>query len=117
MSIGDLANDPSVRILVSSATNVAVDRILLALRAHEFEQFLRVGSLRKIARDILPFSVHRSSRSDTAGATDNDDREAVRDLKHMLATESNLSTARRQALESELAAVQSVCEANFYFLL
>ena len=110
--IGELANDPSVRVLVSSATNVAVDRILLALRAQEFEQFLRVGSLRKIARDILPYSVHRSSRSDSghanAKSNENDDRDAARDLKHMLANEPNLSAARRRALTNELLAVESV---------
>ena len=106
--IGELADDESVRVLVSSATNVAVDRILLALRANDFHQFLRVGSLRKIARDILPYSVHRSARSDsgprTAGAAAQSsggdasvadgDREAVRDLKYMLANEPHLSAAR-----------------------
>lgn len=46
------------KILISSTTNVAVDRILLGLLALDFDQFIRVGSVRKIAKPILPFSIH-----------------------------------------------------------
>ncbi|XP_068706006.1 5'-3' DNA helicase ZGRF1-like isoform X2 [Montipora foliosa] len=46
------------KILVSSTTNVAVDRILLSLLDMGFEDFVRVGSIRKIAKPVLPYSVH-----------------------------------------------------------
>lgn len=44
------------KILISSTTNVAVDRILLGLLELGFSEFVRVGSARKIAKRILPFS-------------------------------------------------------------
>ena len=40
------------QILVASATNVAVDNILLALMAHEYQDFARVGSVKKIAKPV-----------------------------------------------------------------
>ncbi|XP_070545124.1 uncharacterized protein [Ptychodera flava] len=46
------------KILVSSTTNVAVDRILLGLLDLGLEDFVRVGSLKKIAKPVLPYSVH-----------------------------------------------------------
>ncbi|XP_074607427.1 uncharacterized protein LOC141860282 isoform X4 [Acropora palmata] len=46
------------KILISSTTNVAVDRILLSLLEMGFEEFVRVGSIRKIAKPVLPYSVH-----------------------------------------------------------
>uniref|UniRef100_A0A8C6VII6 5'-3' DNA helicase ZGRF1 n=1 Tax=Naja naja TaxID=35670 RepID=A0A8C6VII6_NAJNA len=46
------------KILVSSSTNVAVDRILLSLLDIGFEDFIRVGSIKKIAKPILPYSLH-----------------------------------------------------------
>lgn len=44
------------RIVVSSMTNVAVDRILTTLLEMGFDDFVRVGSLKKIAKSILPFT-------------------------------------------------------------
>ncbi|XP_070613974.1 5'-3' DNA helicase ZGRF1 [Erythrolamprus reginae] len=52
------------KILVSSSTNVAVDRILLSLLDIGFEDFIRVGSIRKIAKPILPYSLHADSGSE-----------------------------------------------------
>ena len=46
------------KILISSTTNVAVDRILLGLLELGFDQFVRVGSVKKIAKPVLPFSIH-----------------------------------------------------------
>ncbi|XP_051823101.1 protein ZGRF1 [Antechinus flavipes] len=46
------------KILISSSTNVAVDRILLGLLNLGFENFIRVGSIRKISKPILPYSLH-----------------------------------------------------------
>ncbi|XP_044536985.1 protein ZGRF1 [Gracilinanus agilis] len=46
------------KILISSSTNVAVDRVLLGLLSLGFENFIRVGSIRKISKPILPYSLH-----------------------------------------------------------
>ncbi|KAL5019343.1 hypothetical protein ScPMuIL_005065 [Solemya velum] len=46
------------RLLISSTTNVAVDRILKGLLELGFEEFVRVGSVKKIAKPVLPKSVH-----------------------------------------------------------
>ncbi|OXB68179.1 hypothetical protein ASZ78_012277 [Callipepla squamata] len=43
------------KLLVASSTNVAVDRVLLCLLNLGFEDFIRVGSIRKIAKAILPY--------------------------------------------------------------
>ncbi|XP_031452787.1 protein ZGRF1 isoform X2 [Phasianus colchicus] len=49
------------KLLIASSTNVAVDRILLCLLDLGFEDFIRVGSIRKIAKAILPYSLHAGS--------------------------------------------------------
>ena len=76
--------------MISSTTNVAVDRVLLVNYAiililnHQhklqslmqlgFEDFVRVGSVKKIAKKILPFS------TSAVGA----DKQELNDLKEML---------------------------------
>ncbi|XP_033739049.1 uncharacterized protein LOC117326402 isoform X2 [Pecten maximus] len=62
------------KILISSTTNVAVDRILLSLLDIGFEDFVRVGSVKKISKPVLPFSVH---------ATGSESQE-LKDLQEML---------------------------------
>ncbi|XP_053387906.1 uncharacterized protein LOC123563456 isoform X2 [Mercenaria mercenaria] len=62
------------KLLISSTTNVAVDRILIGLLDLGFEDFVRVGSVKKIAKPVLPFSVH-------ASGTDNQE---LKDLQEML---------------------------------
>eukprot|EP00051_Salpingoeca_urceolata_P024486 m.430987 g.430987 ORF g.430987 m.430987 type:complete len:274 (+) comp20242_c0_seq10:237-1058(+) len=64
-----------LKILVSSNTNVAVDRILEALLDFDFVDFVRVGSAKKIAKRVLPFSIHTGS-----------DKQELRDLNEMLKT-------------------------------
>ncbi|NXJ14708.1 ZGRF1 protein, partial [Odontophorus gujanensis] len=49
------------KLLIASSTNVAVDRILLCLLDLGFEDFIRVGSIRKIAKAVLPYSLHAGS--------------------------------------------------------
>ena len=44
--------------MVSSTTNVAVDRMLEGLLALGFDDFVRVGSARKISAPVRPFSTH-----------------------------------------------------------
>ncbi|NXP50751.1 ZGRF1 protein, partial [Heliornis fulica] len=46
------------KLLIASSTNVAVDRILLGLLDLGFEDFIRVGSIRKISKAIIPHSLH-----------------------------------------------------------
>jgi superfamily I DNA and/or RNA helicase len=46
----------TIKIAFASMTNVAVDRILLSLQELGFNDFVRVGSLKKIAKPILPFT-------------------------------------------------------------
>lgn len=46
-----------MKILITSNTNVAVDRILINLKDLGFEKFVRVGSLKKISKQILPFAI------------------------------------------------------------
>eukprot|EP00731_Ephydatia_muelleri_P005685 Em0002g1861a len=53
--------DTSAKILITSTTNVAVDRILTGLLDQGFEGFVRVGSVKKIAKRILPLSYVRKS--------------------------------------------------------
>ena len=62
----------NARILVSAHTNVAVDRMLNALKQRGFTDFIRVGALRRIDHSILPHSLHlaerkRSGDADVAG--------------------------------------------------
>uniref|UniRef100_A0ABK0LWF2 Zinc finger, GRF-type containing 1 n=1 Tax=Rattus norvegicus TaxID=10116 RepID=A0ABK0LWF2_RAT len=53
------------KLLISSSTNVAVDRVLLGLLSLGFEKFIRVGSVRKIAKPVLPYSLHASSDNES----------------------------------------------------
>ncbi|KAL4679743.1 hypothetical protein H8959_009393 [Pygathrix nigripes] len=53
------------KLLISSSTNVAVDRVLLGLLSLGFENFIRVGSVRKIAKPILPYSLHAGSGNES----------------------------------------------------
>ena len=48
------------KVLVSAITNVAVDNILNNLLKIDFENFTRVGSVKKISRDILPYTTGNS---------------------------------------------------------
>nr|XP_042715838.1 protein ZGRF1 [Chrysemys picta bellii] len=52
------------KLLIASSTNVAVDRVLLGLLELGFEDFIRVGSVRKIAKPVLPYSLHAGSGSE-----------------------------------------------------
>jgi len=53
-----------LKLLIASTTNVAVDRVLLGLLDLGFDEFIRVGSIKKIAKPILPHSVHSSDQED-----------------------------------------------------
>lgn len=57
-------NNDKIKILVSSNTNVAVDRILCNLLDLGFTDFVRVGSLRKISKRILPYTLQMRNGSE-----------------------------------------------------
>ncbi|XP_071953207.1 5'-3' DNA helicase ZGRF1-like [Antedon mediterranea] len=86
----DSCKDSHWRLLISSTTNVAVDRILLGLLELGFEDFIRVGSLRKISKPILPYSVHASDKQ-------NDD---IKELQEML--KSDLTSSEKQLIKKSL---------------
>ncbi|XP_021051894.1 protein ZGRF1 [Mus pahari] len=62
---GTVGNARPWKVLISSSTNVAVDRVLLGLLSLGFEKFIRVGSVRKIAKPILPYSLHAGSDNES----------------------------------------------------
>lgn len=62
---GTVGNARPWKVLVSSSTNVAVDRVLLGLLSLGFEKFIRVGSVRKIAKPVLPYSLHAGSDNES----------------------------------------------------
>jgi len=90
-SIAKPAEESGWKILVSSTTNVAVDRILNGLLDLGFENFVRVGSAKKIARHVLPFSTHGTASSDKV---------EVRELRAMLRDGHLTATERRDIHKS-----------------
>ncbi|GAB1288100.1 Protein ZGRF1 [Apodemus speciosus] len=88
---GTVDNARPWKVLISSSTNVAVDRVLLGVKAFAakpggwrlmcaqigtaqthrqllslgFEKFIRVGSVRKIAKPVLPYSLHAGSDNES----------------------------------------------------
>lgn len=70
--------DEKPRILVSSATNVAIDTILMGLLERGFQDFARVGCLKRIAKPVLKYTLRESSDEDKI------EKESLRDLNEML---------------------------------
>jgi len=113
-----------LRILVSAATNTAVDRILVGLLDLGFTDFVRVGSLKRINSRILPFSVHREKRSGGGGRNEDDfelsssrstssngsdsvaDRLALRDLDELLKSRA-LSSVEKALIEQQKREIES----------
>ncbi|XP_039613933.1 protein ZGRF1-like [Polypterus senegalus] len=75
-------NSTRWKLLISSSTNVSVDRVLLSLLDLGFDKFIRVGSVRKIAKRVLPYSLHAGSES-----------EQLRELQSLL--KMNLSSVEK----------------------
>lgn len=94
------------KVLVSSSTNVAVDRILLGLLENDFTDFIRVGSLKRIARDILPYSIHREKKDGSNYDNERNDRAALRDLQEML-NEGNLSKNEKRLLVEQIESIKN----------
>ena len=102
------------RILVSAHTNVAVDRVLNALKERNFTDFIRVGALRRIDHSILPHSLHladrkRSGDVDVAGDKGKPLRGKgaahANELMEML--KEAKTPAQRRILAQELAATRA----------
>eukprot|EP00890_Picochlorum_soloecismus_P000564 jgi/Picsp_1/1508/NSC_04986-R1_prematurely terminated mrna decay factor-like len=83
------------RVLVCSHTNIAVDRVLLGLMESGITSFLRVGPLRRIHHQLLPFSLHASDSKVHASA--------ISELKDMAksATGERLRELQKEIEEAE----------------
>ncbi|KAI8331208.1 P-loop containing nucleoside triphosphate hydrolase protein [Chlamydoabsidia padenii] len=62
------------KIMISCFTNVAVDRILTMLVKLGYDEFVRIGSLKKITKSLLPYTV----KAKLSG------NEELKELEHML---------------------------------
>jgi hypothetical protein len=106
-----------------------VDRILLGLVAQGFTQFIRVGSLKKIAKPILPFTLHESRRNAKSGTAFffllfciylfikfyfqdfDDDRDALKDLNDMMHHDS-LSSEEMKYVKEMITAIKGGAHKN-----
>ncbi|KAJ3338407.1 hypothetical protein HDU93_009572 [Gonapodya sp. JEL0774] len=92
----NLVADPErFKIQLSSHTNVAVDNVLLNLLELGFKSFVRVGSRKKMARKVLPYSCGQSANS----------QEEVRELSAMLQEE--LSEEERADIQLTIERLRS----------
>lgn len=89
-------DERSCRFLVASMTNVAVDRILTALLDLKYNNFVRVGSLKKIARRLLPY---------TSQSTSNRSAEEVKELQSIL-NDDSISDKERQYVKDAMKKFQ-----------
>ncbi|KAJ1345233.1 hypothetical protein BSLG_000747 [Batrachochytrium salamandrivorans] len=94
------------RIVISSMTNVAVDLILLNLLKLGFNQFARAGSLRKIAKPLLPFTFQGKDLSD-------DMKELQTMLKDPSLTENDRRDVRRAMTVFKSSANKEVLSESF----
>lgn len=74
------AGDDATRILVAGATNSAVDTVLRNLKAYGYDNFVRVGAMRRIHTDVMPHAVHSSG----GGGNGNDEKDAIREIGQAL---------------------------------
>lgn len=89
---------PRPRILVAAHTNVALDRVMKGLLESGYTDFLRLGSLQRMCRSLLPYSLHVGE----------DNRDATAQLKDML--KSSTSVADTLAIKAELECLQRGAE-------
>jgi superfamily I DNA and/or RNA helicase len=85
---------PPFRIVVSSATNTAVDRVLEGLLAVGYTDFLRVGSLQKMSRKVLRNTLHE------------EEKDAAYELKKQLKS-SDLTKEEEKCIVEELEEIAS----------
>lgn len=94
----DEVGDVETKILVSTLTNVAVDRILLLLLETGFKDFARVGSMKKINKILLPYSHHSSHTSSSR-------KEALKELES-IRKELNAIEEKTPSTFKELSSVE-----------
>jgi hypothetical protein len=95
-SKGGLENS---RVMVSSHTNIAVDRVCLGLLESSITDFVRVGALRKVHVDLLGRSLHASESKANASA--------LSELKDMA---KGASGVLLEKLKAEMAEVERGAE-------
>ncbi|KAI8867799.1 hypothetical protein GQ42DRAFT_164559 [Ramicandelaber brevisporus] len=101
-----------LRIMVTSFTNIAVDRVLHCLLDRGFDDFVRIGSVKRMSRRVLPYAIRSSvssssgrsvpSSSSATSATSTADNADIRDLEAMLkdpSTPASELPVIRQALQ------------------
>ena len=86
-----------VRILLASLTNVAVDGVLSSLLHRGYDFFVRVGSTRKIAANILRHTVHGSQGG---RGVEESHKQAQADVK------AQLDEAEKAGAEAEVKALR-----------
>lgn len=104
------------KILVSSMTNVAVDRILQTLLKLGYDHLIRIGSMKKIAKNLLPYT--------SKARLNSSNNEELKELEQMLEDphnseedNENISTAIQKFRKSEGAQhVQSVAVVGTTFM-
>lgn len=70
---------PKCRIIVAAATNAAVDRVLLGLKASGYAGFTRIGAVRKCAKAVLPHLLPYDDDADARKKTINELRMLLQD--------------------------------------
>ncbi|KAI9295206.1 P-loop containing nucleoside triphosphate hydrolase protein [Neoconidiobolus thromboides FSU 785] len=85
------------RILISCMTNTAVDNILLNLLKLDYEEFIRVGSLKRINRTILPYCIQSKKKLE----------EDIKELKSLL-NEDNLSNEDYKLINKTITKFQNM---------
>ncbi|KAJ2956256.1 hypothetical protein NQZ79_g7850 [Umbelopsis isabellina] len=107
-------------ILITSITNVAVDRILLSLLDLGYDDFARVGSLRKIAKAILPYSVQSRVNNDAdikeLEAMLKDEPMSANDTSFVETALQKFQKAETQANIKEARVIGTTCVASVFEL-
>ncbi|KAH8553357.1 P-loop containing nucleoside triphosphate hydrolase protein [Umbelopsis sp. PMI_123] len=105
-------------ILITSITNVAVDRILLSLLDLGYDDFVRVGSLRKIAKPILPHTIQSRVGKDTdikeLEAMLKDEAMSATDMASVETALQKFQKAESQAQISDARVIGTTCVASVF---
>jgi hypothetical protein len=89
------------RIIIAGYTNKSVDNVLAGLLDHGFEDFARVGSLKAIARRLVPYVATGGG----AHGKENGDADAIKDLREIL--KEPMSAGDRATVQQTLDEMQS----------
>ena len=92
-------NTKPPRVVVVGYTNMSVDNVLTGLMDDGFKNFVRVGSLKKIEKTLLPFTATNSNGKGES------DTQVIKELTEML--KDNLPPAERDAVELTISELQA----------